>query len=76
MTGYSMLHLLYWLEKLVCHFLALLFGFTFYIQSANQQRKGKDFGYRFLWRLLLLVAFATLNAAFFYRQEMCCCCSQ
>ena len=25
---------------------ALLFGFTFYIQSANQQRKGKDFGYR------------------------------
>lgn len=33
---------------------ALLFGFTFYIQSANQQRKGKDFGYRFLWRLVLL----------------------
>lgn len=44
---------------------ALLFGFTFYIQSANQQRKGKDFGYRFLWRLVLLAAFATLNAAFF-----------
>lgn len=44
---------------------ALLFGFTFYIQSVNQQRKGKDFGYRFLWRLVLLVAFATLNAAFF-----------
>lgn len=44
---------------------ALLFGFTFYIQYANQQRKGVDFGYRFLWRLLLLVGFATLNAAFF-----------
>ena len=28
---------------------ALLFGFTFYIQSHNQQLKGKDFGYRFLW---------------------------
>ena len=27
--------------------------------------KGKDFGYRFLWRLVLLVGFATLNAAFF-----------
>ena len=27
---------------------ALLFGFTFYIQSHNQQLKGKDFGYRFL----------------------------
>ena len=44
---------------------ALLFGFTFYIQYTNQQKKGKDFGYRFLWRLLLLVGFATLNAAFF-----------
>jgi len=44
---------------------ALLFGFTFYIQYTNQQRKGKDFGPRFLWRLLLLVGFATLNAAFF-----------
>lgn len=44
---------------------ALLFGFTFYIQYTNQQMKGNDFGYRFLWRLLLLVAFATLNAAFF-----------
>lgn len=44
---------------------ALLFGFTFFIQSNNQKKKGKDFGYRFLWRMLLLVAFATLNAAFF-----------
>lgn len=44
---------------------SLLFGFTFYIQYSNQQKKGKDFGYRFLWRLLLLVGFATINAAFF-----------
>ena len=44
---------------------ALLFGFTFYIQSNNQRKLGKDFGYRFLWRLVLLVGFATLNAAFF-----------
>ena len=44
---------------------ALLFGFTFYIQSENQKRKGNDFGYRFLWRLLLLTVFATINAAFF-----------
>ena len=44
---------------------ALLFGFTFYIQCENQRRKGKDFGYRFFWRLVLLVGFATLNAAFF-----------
>lgn len=44
---------------------AILFGFTFYIQSSNQKKKGKDFGYRFLWRLVLLAVFATLNAAFF-----------
>lgn len=44
---------------------ALLFGFTFYIQSENQRRRGKDFGYRFLWRMVLLVVFATVNAAFF-----------
>lgn len=44
---------------------ALLFGFTFYVQYTNRQSKGKDFGYRFLWRLLLLTGFATLNAAFF-----------
>lgn len=44
---------------------ALLFGFTFYIQFTNQQQRGKDFGWRFLWRLLLLAGFATMNAAFF-----------
>ncbi len=44
---------------------ALLFGFTFYIQANNQKKAGKDFGYRFLWRLLLLAGFATINAAFF-----------
>jgi uncharacterized protein len=44
---------------------ALLFGFTFYVQYTNQLRQGKDFGYRFLWRLLLLVGFATLNASIF-----------
>ncbi|MDH8700681.1 uncharacterized protein M2138_000012 [Dysgonomonadaceae bacterium PH5-43] len=44
---------------------ALLFGFTFYIQYNNRLKKGEDFGFRFLWRLLLLAAFATINAAFF-----------
>lgn len=44
---------------------ALLFGFTFYIQTNNQKKKGKDFGYRFLWRMVLLVGFASLNALFY-----------
>ncbi|MBR5205028.1 MAG: DUF418 domain-containing protein [Bacteroidaceae bacterium] len=44
---------------------SLLFGFTFFIQCDNQRKLGKDFGYRYLWRLVLLAGFATLNAAFF-----------
>lgn len=44
---------------------ALLFGFTFFIQYSNRRAQGKDFGYRFLWRLVLLAVFATVNAAFF-----------
>lgn len=44
---------------------SILFGFTFYIQCENQRLAGKDFGYRFLWRLVGLALLATLNAAFF-----------
>lgn len=44
---------------------ALLFGFTFIIQQRNQEIKGRDFGSRFAWRLIILMFFATLNAAFF-----------
>lgn len=44
---------------------ALLFGFTFFIMYTKEQERGHDFGVRFLWRLLLLAGFATINAAFF-----------
>ena len=44
---------------------SLLFGFTFAIQYARQKQQGRDFGYRFLWRLVVLALIATLNAAFF-----------
>ncbi len=44
---------------------ALLFGFTYHIQYTNRQARGRDFGWRFVWRLALLAGFATLNAAFF-----------
>lgn len=44
---------------------ALLFGFTFIVQQRNQEAKGRDFGGRFAWRLVLLMIFATINAAFF-----------
>lgn len=44
---------------------ALLFGFTFYIQYRNQELKGNDFGYRFLWRMLILFGFGMINSLFF-----------
>lgn len=44
---------------------ALLFGLTYFIQFNNQQFRQKDFAWRFLWRLLLLAGFATINAIFF-----------
>lgn len=44
---------------------ALLFGFSFFIQNDNQQRRGKDFRLRFLWRLTLLFIIGQFNASFF-----------
>lgn len=44
---------------------ALLFGLTFFIQSNNQEKKGKDFRGRFAWRLLLLLGFGLINSAFY-----------
>ena len=55
---------------------ALLFGFTFHIQADRRKREGRDFGYRFLWRLVLLAGFAALNAAFSPRATYCFCSSR
>ena len=44
---------------------ALLFGLTFYIMYSNQQKKGKDFRGRFLWRSLLLFGFGLINSLFY-----------
>lgn len=44
---------------------ALLFGLTFYIQSHNEAKRGRDFRPRFAWRLLLLLGFGTVNSAFY-----------
>lgn len=44
---------------------ALLFGLTFFIQFNNRQKKGLDFSGRFLWRLILLLAFGIFNSLFF-----------
>ena len=44
---------------------SLLFGFSFFIQYDNQQKKGNDFSMRFLWRLFLLLMIGFFNAAFF-----------
>lgn len=44
---------------------AMLFGLTFFIQSDNQAKKGKDFRKRFAWRLALLLGFGLINSAFY-----------
>ncbi|HAA14867.1 MAG TPA: hypothetical protein DCE41_25530 [Cytophagales bacterium] len=44
---------------------ALLFGLTFYIQTHNEEKRGRDFRPRFAWRMALLFLFGVFNAAFF-----------
>ena len=44
---------------------ALLFGLTFFIQSDNQARRGRDFRGRFAWRLMLLLLFGIINSSFY-----------
>ena len=55
---------------------ALLFGFTFYIQSHNQQLKGKDFRLPFLMENGIACRLCYSQCCLFFRQEMCCCCSR
>lgn len=44
---------------------ALLFGFTFYLQSRSSEKRGVDFKNRYMWRLVLLLGFGFINACFF-----------
>ena len=44
---------------------SLLFGFSFYIQFHNAEKRGQDFRGRFAWRLVLLFLFAQLHALFY-----------
>lgn len=44
---------------------SLLFGFSFYIQFHNAEKRGKDFRGRFAWRMCLLFLFAQLHALFY-----------
>ena len=44
---------------------ALLFGFTFYLQSHHAEQRGEDFKNRYMWRLLLLLGFGFVNSLFF-----------
>ena len=44
---------------------AMLFGFTFYLQSRSCARRGEDFKNRYMWRLVLLLLFGFINASFF-----------
>ena len=41
---------------------SILFGFTFSLQYQNYLKKGHDFGYRYLWRMVLLAGFGLFNS--------------
>lgn len=44
---------------------SLLFGFSFYIQLHNAEKRGGDFRGRFAWRMVLLFLFSQLHALFY-----------
>ena len=44
---------------------ALMFGLSFFIQNDNQIQQGKDFSFRFVWRMTLLLIFGIINTFFF-----------
>lgn len=48
---------------------ALLFGFSFATIMGNERKRGGDFTWRFVWRLVLLLGFGTLHAMI-YRGEI------
>ncbi|AXA91731.1 DUF418 domain-containing protein [Massilia sp. YMA4] len=44
---------------------ALLFGVTFHLQFSARAARGEDFRPRFVWRMLLLLAFGLCNSLFY-----------
>lgn len=44
---------------------ALLFGFTFYLQNHNCEKRGEDFRNRYVLRLIFLLLFGCINSIFF-----------
>ncbi|MEM9001067.1 MAG: DUF418 domain-containing protein [Bacteroidota bacterium] len=44
---------------------SFLFGLSFFIQMDNANKKGRYFGSRFVWRLLLLMAIGFLHSLFY-----------
>lgn len=49
---------------------ALLFGFSFYIQDNNQQRRGKDFRLRFFMEIIHPIHYRTIQCRFLYRRNI------
>lgn len=44
---------------------SLFLGYGFWIQFSNHEKKGYDFGLRYMWRLVLLLGIGILHALFF-----------
>ncbi len=57
--------LYYCFENKAYAIFALLFGFTYALQWEKRAARGEDFRLRMAWRMVLLLGFGFLNAAFF-----------
>jgi len=44
---------------------SLMFGFSFYLQFQRKQSSTQDYGYRFIWRMVLLLALGMLHTVFY-----------
>lgn len=44
---------------------SMLFGFSFWVQYANQKARGNHFAARFAWRMVLLAGFGTFHSLFY-----------
>lgn len=51
---------------------ALMFGFSFYVQSANRKKRNEPFAGRFFWRMCLLILFGVFHLLFFSGDILTC----
>ena len=49
---------------------AMLFGFSFFVQFASAEKRGYDFRWRFVWRMVILLVVLAQFHSFFYNGDI------